>query len=362
MSAAAECDFVFSEPTSSKGGFHVRHYDLLNWALWGTKGHTLVRVPQVQDVLEPNGTPVGEARFYAIEEISKPEFPDPASVYVTQTKQVAIGRGSYRATHGSFLATHPKYQGRKLARRLVEQVLAENQENADLHYVFIEGDNYASQAVFEKLGFTQLRNFKISQYGKLKPQQSESVHQALESDRQQIIGLLASTHRGLQLADYPSSLDITQYWVLRDESGKIIAGVQAVPQFYEVKNLPIPFGLGPALLGLISKTPVLNSLFNPAGYRHVKFGNFAVQGNVTVAQIEELLDTVLAQKRLKTGMLWMDEEDPLRKLLQGSLSPVNGLVQTPMQLWGRWLGSEDQQEAVFTELSDQPMTVSPQDN
>ena len=97
------------------------------------------------------------------------------------------------------------------------------------------------------------------------------------------------------------------YFVLKKEN-EVVAGIRANITQWKMRHLP---GIsGKVFMQLLPYTPFISRLFNPKDFRFIGFeGIYCKSGNEK--DLFVLMESVCAELKLHTGMIWMDPESEL---------------------------------------------------
>ncbi len=133
---------------------------------------------------------------------------------------------------------HPEYQGRGIATKLVTEVENNARETGSGHiYCYIFEPNDVSQALFGKLGYSNMREFKtcaISAYRKVNIAQKFEIERINKNDINDVVSLINDYYAGrAHFIPYtPESFEsyvdgipaygLENFWVVKDE-GSIVA-------------------------------------------------------------------------------------------------------------------------------------------
>jgi len=94
------------------------------------------------------------------------------------------------------LRVHPTFRGRGIGSKLVQQIMAEEDE-ADLAYGIIMGENYPSIALFKRLGFQNVQDlmFLSVPLYKRREQTTSKVRKMTTDDAQSVVDLINNHYR-----------------------------------------------------------------------------------------------------------------------------------------------------------------------
>lgn len=201
------------------------------------------------------------------------------------------------------------------------------------YYAYVESENQRSLQICSAFGFQKVRSFRTLPFSRFFPKKHPGCSRLTPADRQEVKQAVEEQYADYHLF-FPDHLFSGDHYFVLKREGRIVAGLRAMPVSWVINHLP---GLsGKLTMQVVPHIPLLSRLFNPANFRFAAFeGVFALPGHENA--IFTLMESVLAELGLYTGMLWLDDESELFNffLNSGKLgllhhlekpSPVNILV------------------------------------
>lgn len=178
----------------------------------------------------------------------------------------------------------------------------------------MEPDNVRSVNLVEQADYRTTGTFYTLPFSRRKPCADKRVRRSGEQDRQEI---------GWKLEKYWQSAngwisDFIQHgnnYFVFEEDGELIAGVQAHPAMYRMKNMP---GLqGFLFLRVFSHLPYFRKILRGLDLRFLAFeGIFCKEG--CEEKIPLLLESCCALMGYHAGLAWLDERSSLYQPLRDS--------------------------------------------
>jgi len=268
-----------------------------------------------------------------------------------------LPKGNY--FYSSILIVNPKCQGSgygKLLKQQSLQFIAKQGGPKWMNYAYIEDSNIRSINISKALGVQPAGLFHAMTISRLFPKNSPKVSRLSEAQEPVIRQLLADRYAEHALADFDLSLKADRYWVLLRDN-RIVAGVQADPQRWEIKSLAGASGW--VAMHTIPYLPVIRGLFNPRDFRFLKIGNLYFQPG-HAREAHELIQAVLARHQLQTSLGYFDKSSPIYEELAaaGRFGLLNALTETPVRIMALFEGFEETEIADFKR---RPKVISPSD-
>ncbi len=219
--------------------------------------------------------------------------------------------------HGIYIryfAAAPEIQGKGLVGRFSKMVMKWAVDHEDRQAAFhasIEARNARVRKVIRSVGFSELATVRTVGFSRFFPKPDKAVRPLDREEFDAFLPRLASFYAGHAFWTSDNLFLDNDYFIL-EESGRIIAGVQAHRGRWSVDRLPGPVGM---LLPAIPYIPLINRIFNPRDFRFLTFEGFYVEPG-REGRIQNLLETLLARYGCHSALLWFDERDPFyRRLL-----------------------------------------------
>lgn len=201
------------------------------------------------------------------------------------------------------------------------------------YYAYVESENQRSLQICSAFGFQKVRSFRTLPFSRFFPKRDAGVRKIRPQEQEAIRQSVSAQHRDHHLF-FPDHLFQDDHYYVLQREGQIVAGLRAMPVNWVINHLP-GFS-GKLTLNLVPHLPLLSRLFNPKDFRFAAFEGIYLRPGYE-AEIFTLMEGVLAELGLHTGMLWLDDaSERYRFFLQsGKLgllhhlekpSPVNILI------------------------------------
>ena len=179
-------------------------------------------------------------------------------------------------------------------------------QNDLLLYAYVDPGNMRSKRLIEEFGFNKISNFQIIPFSRIFPKNHGQVKLAEDTQRAEIRKLLAESYKEEQFVAYENLFQRGEYFLLMDQ-GKVVCGAQAVPDQWEI--LEIPGIVGSILMNIFPKVPILKRLFHPR-YKFVFLESiFCSRGHEK--KLGSLFESVLSYYRVNSGILCLDNKSPI---------------------------------------------------
>lgn len=278
-------------------------------------------------------------------------------------KSIQAGPRSVRCVYLTQLSVHPDSRGRGIAGRLVKAVVEHAQRQGPagepfLITAYIEEANAPSLAVFNKQNFHTLGTFHGTVINRIHPKANFKATRLERKDLAPLKTLLKELYADHALQDFESSVHTEDCRVLRDENGRIVAGLQEHLEEWKVTEMEGAGGW--FVVNVLGKIPWFQEhLFNPASSRFVHIGNlYARPGHESA--LYGLIEDALARRRVPFAVGYFDKKSPVyqRLVSAGSLGLLNPVMETPVRVmaWVQGLSNEE-----ITDLKRRCLVISPID-
>ena len=236
---------------------------------------------------------------------------------------------------------HPDSRGKGIAKQLTEHLMSQSTQ-AEIAYAIIEGENYPSQAVFEKLGFQNIRDILLLSLPVYKRKEftRSQIRTMTTNDIPQVVNLINSRNQNRDLFSPLGTTDFVDkaerlfgYGLDRIQvaeiEGRIVAcaGLWDYSQVWRITALRVSVrlrALGYLLrfVNIFKKTMQLPNVGEPFRLMYVR--DFAYDGKMDVA--ENLVEHCL-RVAYDCGCNFLsfplDPEDPAITMLE-KFRPIRG--------------------------------------
>ena len=167
------------------------------------------------------------------------------------------------------------------------------------HYAYVDPKNQRSAVLCHEFGFEPVRTFSTILFHRMYPRQHINIEKISAAEVPHVKELLTSFYNGYTMFSFENLFRLSNYYVVRDTAGTIVAGVQATPDHWKILSLP---GVaGDMLLTVLSGLPFLNR-FIKKDYRFITFeGIYVASGKETA--LEQLFESLLCRYHTNTAML-----------------------------------------------------------
>lgn len=173
-----------------------------------------------------------------------------------------------------------------------------------LMYAFVESMNERSKNLVHLAGYEYIRSFLTVAFSRFSPKTDSRVTKLKPEERDEMKSLLMEYYRGYSFFSTDNSFTGT-YYVLR-ESGRIIAGVNAVPGQYKIYDMPGVWGW--VLMKFLPRMPYFRRLFHPGEFRYLVFDSiYCLPGKEEL--LASLFETACASLGYHTGLTWLDDRN-----------------------------------------------------
>ncbi len=173
-------------------------------------------------------------------------------------------------------------------------------------YAYVDADNIRSKRLIDEFGFEKLSNFQVIPFSRISPKKDKQVEIAQKSLYEEIRAKLVETYRSELFVSFESLFNRGDYFIIKDQ-GKMVCGVQAIPDQWDI--LEMPGAMGRFLMNIVPKVPILNRLFNPA-YKFVFLESIFCE-EVYEHLLEPLFESVLQYYKVNSGILCLDQKSTM---------------------------------------------------
>lgn len=179
---------------------------------------------------------------------------------------------------------------------------------------YIEKHNQRSVDFSESMGLERIGSFATRVFSRIRPKMSPRFEVLGNENREEMLGLLRRFYFGHCLYSENNLFYDGNYYVIRKD-GRIVAGVQANPDAWEIKG----FGskTGDFLVKVLPWVPLVRRIINPKHFRFLVHEGFYFEAGEEDSLIE-LMESTLANAGLKVAMTWLDLRSPVLKMLDDS--------------------------------------------
>ncbi len=190
-----------------------------------------------------------------------------------------------------------------------------------LFFAYVDPGNIRSTRQINEFGLKKSGVFSALIFSRLFPKEDPRVEEISISKNPQLIQTLSEFYKDYHLVAFDNLLKYDNYFILK-EKGEIICGIQAVPEHWEVKEIP---GLtGKIIMNIVPYIPIFKRLFNP-DYRFIYFdGLYCKPGNEK--KLEILFSAVMKRHQVYSAIICADQTSELYKILKSiNLGIINSI-------------------------------------
>ncbi|MFC2124485.1 hypothetical protein ACFLU5_06710 [Bacteroidota bacterium] len=180
-----------------------------------------------------------------------------------------------------------------------------------LFYAYADPGNIRSIRQINEFGLRKIGSFSALIFSRLFPKINPLVEEISISENPRLIQMLTEFYKDYQLVTFDNLIKHDNYFILK-EHGEIVCGIQAVPEYWEIKEIPGITGM--IIMRTIPYIPLLRRLFNP-DYRFVYLdGLFCKPGHEK--KLESLFSSVMKRYQVFSAILCADETSGLYQVLK----------------------------------------------
>ncbi len=173
-------------------------------------------------------------------------------------------------------------------------------------YAYVDQSNIRSKRLIDEFGFKKISDFQVIPFSRLWTRNNNSVKVAAKTDFENIRNILIETYQFEQLVSFENLFKNGRYFYII-ENGKLVCGAQAIPDQWEV--LELPGASGKILLNIIPRIPFIKRLFDPK-YKFVFLESvFCRDGHERKLQI--LFESILSYHNLYSAIICLDRKSKL---------------------------------------------------
>ena len=290
---------------------------LLENTIWGMEGGTRYRHCDTRRKIKLLESPY----FLSIELGNRPVGTGNfcKRYFLTQGKGIATFYIRYFSIFNGFRRTtkkvNPNKKGSSKIKAAMQDIFShgafDNPDKKALFYAYVELENERSKTMTEGFGFEAARKFSTLVFSRFRPKNTTSVGIATTAEQTEIRKHLETFYSKHTCYEQHPLFKTGEYFVFR-ENGKIVAGLQATPTHWEIKEID---GLSGKVTMLLAPITPIRKIFNPKNYRFLGIEqSFYLPGYE--AKLEPLLSSACAQLNYNTAMLWADRHSDLYNALR----------------------------------------------
>jgi hypothetical protein len=214
-----------------------------------------------------------------------------------------------------------------------------NNSSEAFFYAYVDPNNERSSRLCEEFGFIDLREFSTLSFSRFFPKKDTKVSRITKAEKPEVFELIKSEYKNHCLVSFENLFYKDNYYLLRNENGEILAGVQANLENWKIIEMP---GIsGKLILNLIPRIPLLKKLFN-RDFNFVAFETIICKSGFE-NKLSTLFESILADLKVNSALFWVDNQSDIYKKLNsldlGFISKVNKEVKA--KVIGKFLNMND---------------------
>jgi hypothetical protein len=215
-----------------------------------------------------------------------------------------------------------------------------------LVYAYIEKENFQSVQFAVQNDFETVRNFTTYLFSRFLPRKNIHVFKIQEHEKEEVRLQLRDFYRDHTLFTEYYLFYMDNYLVYK-ENGKIVAGMQANPDMWEVKE--IGGAVGKFMIHILPYIPGINRFFNPRKLKFVAADYIFWKPGYENA-VSKLFETSCKLNKLTVLMAWSDTGSKLintfdRHIHQGYIGKMNKRFEVDIKV--KFNGYEEGEKDVF---------------
>jgi len=270
-------------------------------------------------------------RYFAIKAPMKSGKPKPGK----QMEQSARGLSLLRMTAAPYL----QRPGEKLNN------IPEGTEKS-LIYAYIEKENYQSLQFAVQNDFVTVRKFTTYIFSRFFPRKNKKVFKIQDTEKEEVRKNLMDFYKDHTLY-MEQNLFYREDYLVYKENGVIVAGIQANPDGWEIKDMGDKFGK--FLVHIVPYIPLINRVFNPARLRFVA-GDYIFWKPGFEHVLQDMFETACKLNRTNILMTWSDTGSKLINAIdahvdQGYIGKTIKRVEVDVKV--RFIGYEPGENEIF---------------
>ncbi len=234
-------------------------------------------------------------------------------------------KSSYRTKFrvASKIARKQSFLRKEINQLLDGDGLGDRASGSFFHYAYVDPENYRSALLCNEFGFEPVRTFSTVIFHRMNPQPNLKIEKISTAHISQVKEILTNFYKGYNMFSFENLFRLSDYYIIRDDNGNMVAGAQATPDNWKVLELP---GInGKIILNLFSSLPYFSKLIKKK-YRFISLeGIFVTPGHEKV--LEQLFESLLSINNRNSAMLWLDRDTQLYRTIKslklGVLNTIN---------------------------------------
>ncbi len=215
-----------------------------------------------------------------------------------------------------------------------------------LIYAYIEKENFQSLQFAVQNDFVTVRQFTTYIFSRFFPRKNKNVFKLQDHEKEEVRRQLMEFYRDHTLY-MDQNLFYKDNYLVYKENGAIVAGIQANPDGWEIKNMGGKFGK--LLVHVVPYIPLINRVFNPAKLKFVA-GDYIFWKPGFEHVLQDMFETSCNLNKTSILMTWSDTGSKLINTIdthveQGYIGKAIKRVDADVKV--RFIGYESGEIEVF---------------
>jgi hypothetical protein len=237
-----------------------------------------------------------------------------------------LGLTSFYIRYFTFLDSLRSRQGKKktttrksflregIQSILSGEMLGMNANDKFFHYAYVDPRNSRSVVLCDEFGFEPVRQFTTILFNRIRPREYKGVkiQSITTSEQTEVRERIAMRYKEHTMFSWENLLGARTYYIIRNQHGEIMAGVQVNPELWKIISLP--GAAGKIILNTFSHLPYLNRLFNK-NYKFLTFEGIYYQAGAE-DYLEMLFENLLSRYNMYSAIIPVDADSALYRTLR----------------------------------------------
>jgi len=232
-------------------------------------------------------------------------------------REVRLKNKTYKGWYSRYFAIAPENQGTIFGNLLLKHIrnyFEETTKQPSVFYGYVDNANPRSDKLLRHTGLQVIRRFETFVFSRIFPKKDKRVTRINEKDKPEIIALLREQYKNYSFLNLEPLFLHDTYFVLKN-GNEILAGIRANKVKWKMCHLP---GLsGKILMQVLPHTPLISRLFNPDDFSYLGFEGIYCKPGFE-KELFVLMESVCAELKLYTGMVWMDPGSDLHDRIKSA--------------------------------------------
>ena len=241
---------------------------------------------------------------------------------------VTVGSQLFNCNYFRYFASSKEIQGKGIIKKLtikVMQLLNDMEQEKTIFFACVEKENKSSYHICKSAGYTPVGTIKTIGFSRFWPRFNKDIEKISSAkEKEEVISLLKKLYAQHALVQFNSLFLNDNYFVIR-ENNQIVAGCQYHRVHWVINNMK-GFS-GKIIMNIIPLIPILNKIFNPKRFEFLAFEGIYFKPGYE-HKLYSLFEGLLQREKLKSSMLWMGKNCPVRKkiMVNGKLGLIHTFI------------------------------------